>query len=232
MKASRCQLWFLVLLSVIGGPPAVFAQRRPIFVESAVSGEPDRADQAVARSRFVRMNLRNLVEGAREGFVDLNVFPDRSLRARIERIEAQRTHTIYVGRLEGEEGEAILVLQGGVVAGSIRGGGKLIQIRFAGNGIHEVQEIDPSLLPDEDEPLIPELDLGTDAMQSATAAAAADDGSLIDVFVAYTAAARAAAGSTTAMQSLINLGIAETNQAYLNSGVVQRVRLVGTAEVA
>src|SRR5262245_28076261 len=196
MRTSPLRLWFLLFASLISIPPAALAQRRPIFLESAVPGEPERNDEAVARSRFVRMNLRNIVEGGRAGFLDLNVFPDRSLRARIERIDAQRTHTVYVGRLEGsDEGEAILVVQNGVVAGSIRGGGKLFQIRFAGKGIHEVQEIDPSLLPAEDEPLIPELEVEPDAMESATATAAADDGSIIDVFVAYTAAARAAAGS-------------------------------------
>ena len=231
MKTPRFQPGLLVLVSLLSGLPAAFAQRRPIFIESAVSGQPDRADEAVARSRFVRVSLRNLLEGARAGFLDLNLFSDRSLRARIERIDVLRTHTVYIGRLEGrDQGEAVLVVQDGVVAGSIRGGGKLFQIRFAGNGVHEVQEIDPSLLPAEYEPLAPELEL--DAMESPTVEAAADDGSLIDVFVAYTAAARAGAGSTTAIQSLINLGIAETNQAYLNSGAIQRVRLVGTTELA
>jgi uncharacterized repeat protein (TIGR01451 family) len=179
------------------------------------------------------VSLQNIVEGARNGVLDLNVFPDRSLRARMERIDVLRSHTVYVGRLEGrDDGEALLVVQNGIVAGSIRGGGKIIQIRFAGNGVHEVQEIDPSLLPAEYEPLVPELEAEPDATELATVTAAADDGSVIDVFVAYTAAARAGAGSTTAIQSLINLGIAETNQAYLNSGAIQRVRLAGTAELA
>jgi hypothetical protein len=163
MKTPESRLWFLVLAALLSGPPAAFAQRRPIFIESAVSGEPDRADEAVARSRFVRVSLRNLGAGARAGALDLNLFSDRSLRARIERIDVLPTHTVYVGRLEGrDQGDAILVVQDGVVAGSIRGGGRLFQIRFAGNGIHEVQEIDPSLLPSEDEPLPPELELEPD----------------------------------------------------------------------
>ncbi len=231
MKTPRFQLWFLLLVSLLSGPPAVLAQRRPIFIDSAVPGEPDRADEAVTRSRFVRVSSRNLREGAEAAVLDLNLFPDRALRARIERIDALRTHTVYFGRLEGrDEGEALLVVQNGIVAGTIRGGGKLFQIRFAGGGIHEVQEIDPLLLPSEDEPLDPGVEL--DAMGTAAVAAAADDGSLIDVLVAYTPAARAGAGGTAAMQALINLGIAETNQAYANSGVIQRVRLAGTAELA
>ncbi len=229
MKAPRFQLWFLVLVSLLSGPPAVLAQRRPIFIESAVPGEPDRADEAVTRSRFVRVSARNLLEGAEASILDLNLFPDRALRARIERIDVLRDHTVYFGRLEGrDEGEALLVVQDGVVAGTIRGGGKLFQIRFAGGGVHEVQEIDPLLLPSEDEPLEPAVEL--DAAEAVEAVA--DDGSLIDVFVAYTPAARAGAGGTTAMEALVNLAIAETNQAYLNSGAIQRVRLAGTAELA
>ena len=34
------------------------------------------------------------------------------------------------------------------------------------------------------------------------------------------------------MRQLIQLGVAETNQGYANSGVVQRIRLVNTAEVS
>jgi hypothetical protein len=55
---------------------------------------------------------------------------------------------------------------------------------------------------------------------------AADSGNRFDVLVVYTAAARMAAGSTAAMQALINLGVAETNQAYANSGIIPRLRLV------
>src|SRR5438132_1367564 len=58
----------------------------------------------------------------------------------------------------------------------------------------------------------------------------ADDGSIIDLFVAYTPAARAAAGSTAAVTSLIALGVSETNQAYATNGLPARLRLVGTYE--
>ena len=203
--------WCLLLVSLVSAVPAI-AQRRPIFLESAVSGEPDRADEAVSRSRFVRVSFRNLVDGAQEGIVDLNVFPDRSLRTRIERIDRFQTHTVYTGRVDGiEGGEATLVVQNGVLAGSIRGGGKLFNIRFAGTGVYEVQEVDPGLLPAEADPLVPAVD--QDSSLAADVVAAADDGSFIDVFVAYTAAARAGAGGTPAMQALINLAVADTNQA-------------------
>lgn len=50
--------------------------------------------------------------------------------------------------------------------------------------------------------------------------------------VVYTPAGRAAGGGTTAMNALINLAIAETNTAYLRSGVIPGLRLVHTEEIA
>ena len=57
-------------------------------------------------------------------------------------------------------------------------------------------------------------------------------GSLVDVLVVYTPAARAAAGGTAGMTSLVNTAVTETNTGYANSGVVQRLRLAGTAELS
>ena len=50
--------------------------------------------------------------------------------------------------------------------------------------------------------------------------------------VVYTSAARDAAGGTTAMNALVDLGMVETNQGYANSGAAQRVRLVYRDEVS
>lgn len=61
---------------------------------------------------------------------------------------------------------------------------------------------------------------------------ALDSGALIDIMVVYTDDARASAGGTTNMVNLINLAISETNTGYSHSGIIQRVRLVHTAEVS
>ena len=55
--------------------------------------------------------------------------------------------------------------------------------------------------------------------------------SSIDVLVVYTPAARRDAGGTAEIEAHIDLLIAETNQAYLDSGVDQRVVLVAREEV-
>ena len=53
----------------------------------------------------------------------------------------------------------------------------------------------------------------------------------IDVAVVYTPAARKAAGGTAAIEAVIDLMIAETNQAYAASGVRHNMALVAWAEV-
>ena len=59
-----------------------------------------------------------------------------------------------------------------------------------------------------------------------------DDGSVIDIMIAYTSDARAAEGSTSAINRTIQSAIDEVNQGYANSGIIQRLRLVHTAEVS
>ena len=54
----------------------------------------------------------------------------------------------------------------------------------------------------------------------------------IDVAVVYTRAAREALGGTAALAALVDLGVAETNQALAASGVRHRLRLVERSEVA
>ena len=59
----------------------------------------------------------------------------------------------------------------------------------------------------------------------------ADSPDLIDLMVVYTPGAAAAANGRPAIEALIQLGVEETNLAYQNSGVRQRVRLVHRQEV-
>ena len=58
-----------------------------------------------------------------------------------------------------------------------------------------------------------------------------EDGSRIDVLAVYTSAAEETAGGSNAIQAVIDLAVAETNQAFRDSGVITRVNLVGVEEV-
>ena len=58
-----------------------------------------------------------------------------------------------------------------------------------------------------------------------------DEAVTVDVAVVYTPAAREAAGGAAAIEAVIDLMVAETNQAYAASGVRHRVALAGRTEV-
>lgn len=62
-------------------------------------------------------------------------------------------------------------------------------------------------------------------------AACADDGSVIDVLVVWTPSARNSSGGTNGILSLINSAIASANNAYANSEIGTRLRLVFATEV-
>jgi hypothetical protein len=58
-----------------------------------------------------------------------------------------------------------------------------------------------------------------------------DTGTNIDVLVVYSNDAKTAAGGVQAMEAAINTAMNSSNQAYINSQISQRVRLVGTYNV-
>ncbi len=167
----------------------------------------------------------------------LDLFPDVSFVVDLNHVEQQTKDSFaWFGRVQGAPyGSATFVRAGELLIGSVtRGDGKIYQLRTAEDGTQWAIEIDQSKFPSGDEtgrvtapPLVEE----SSASQQSNLVANADDGSTIDVMVAYTPAARQAAGGVTQMQQLVQLGIAETNQGYANSGVIQRVRLVYSGEV-
>lgn len=225
----------------------------------ARANQPGALDDAtVLRRQFVQLKYDPTVgrdASGRRGVaqrISLNLFPDLSVDAVLSStVSYEKGALSWIGHLANDpESPVILVSVEGVMAGSIRKDGALYQLRYAGDGTHVVYEVDLSELPDEAEPIQvggedddlallgggSELSLNADALGSegdivADEIAADDDGSLVDVAVHYTGAARVAAGGTAAIRALINLGITETNQAYADSGVVQRVNLVLTSEV-
>ncbi|MBI4741770.1 MAG: hypothetical protein HY777_09550 [Betaproteobacteria bacterium] len=201
-------------------------------------------DAQVIRARTVDVNRGLLTAGAdgavvRKKSISLNLFDDVSFVADAERVETGAQGLTWVGTLRGiERSQAVFVVTGDVVAGNITTPAGRYHIRFIGNGVHEVQQIDESKFPEEAHGEeahgqgVPDVGGQKSASDTPAPDVQADDGSTIDVMVVYSPASRSAAGGTAAMQALISLGIAETNQTYQNSGITQRVRLVYSAEVA
>ncbi|HUR28775.1 MAG TPA: M12 family metallo-peptidase, partial [Planctomycetota bacterium] len=132
----------------------------------------------------------------------------------------------FLGTLrDAAQSQVILVQRGGVVSGTVRDGARLYKLNWAGAGWHRIARVDESLFPT----------CATNAAHSISAGknpVPPNGGYLvnlaptIDVMVVYTPLAAQNAGGTVAMEDLIDLAVLESNQAYFNSQVNQRLRLV------
>jgi peptidyl-Asp metalloendopeptidase len=211
----------------------------------AVADTPDgRVDRTRKRGRRVRANadaLRQADTAGGNDILTLNLFDDVQLRARQSRIERTLSGgTVWKGTLLDVAGEATFAVTDGVIAGTIFAGDKVFEVLYAGSGEHEVREIDPAEFPTDDPHADPPPVTGDPQAQAEAAAIdaaiaadmAPDAASQIDVMVIWTPAARSAAGGSSAIQSVVDLAVANTNSAYGNSGVTQRVRLVYSGELA
>ena len=179
----------------------------PVGTKDPVTGEPPKAQSLV-----------------------LNLFDDVVFTGIVEHIEPTASGHALWGSLEGVElGTMTLIANGTVVVGTVRTLGGVYTIRTIGDGRYVIRQIDESSLPPLGEPLEDSLLPRDDNDQADDLPL--DDGSEIDVMVVYTPLARRQQGGRAAIEALIDLLVAETNQAYANSGVIHRIRLVLREEV-
>jgi hypothetical protein len=184
-------------------------------------------EAGVVRQRFVDVRVDLLRRAQTADSIDLNLFEDVFLTASLDRREGRGSDRFtWSGSVDSDGGYFVLVVHDGVVAGSIGSARGRFQIRYKGESGYAIQQIDTSALPPELEPISV-----NPARGRIPSLVAADDGSVIDVMVVYTPAARAAAGGTAAMQALITLAETETNIAYDNSEIIPDLNVVHTAEV-
>jgi hypothetical protein len=281
MTAARFRLVYALVAVVVfsaailpsfAGPAATAqaglfadAARPPASVADGLIG------QTIVRNRYVDVNFAQLDAAVRApagpaGALQMNLFPfvsdlfpDVSITAVRQRVDATRSGqgAIWLGKAQGVADSAItLVSEGGLLAGNIQVGNRFFQIRYAGDGVHAIQEVNSSLYPDEQPPLRlaapaaaavapprtatpvpssakPNSQPSTTASGAvASSNALADNGSTIDVLVVYSQGAFSAAGGTpTAINNLITLMESETNQGYAQSNVNQRLRVVQRQQV-
>ncbi len=227
---------FVSILSAL----AVASPAQSLFapLSGARAGDPE--SPWVVRSREVRLQIGRLpgasARDAHRGVlpraghrVVLNLFPDVVVRARMTRSERDGASFVWVGKVEGQPfGDVVLSVYDGVLSGSVVSPRGAYRIRFDGRR-QVVEELDHDAFAEDGcfrEAPPSALEPPRDPVP------AKDDGSLLDVLVVYTPAAAAAAGGSAAMLSQVNLAVAETNTGYQNSGVIQRLRLAGAAEVS
>lgn len=164
--------------------------------------------------------------------ISLNLFEDTKIIAVPTKVTSEVSgNLIWNGSVKGSpESTVTLVVHEEVAAGTIQHDGHLYKITYNGTDKHIIQEVQPH----EPFPELPpiEVDLPTQLEQQAAPAQSNDDGSVVDIMILYTPAARQAQGGRQAIEALIDLAVEETNQAFFNSKIDSRLRLVQTAEVS
>lgn len=246
--------WFLIGVLVLllalpgwqaGAVPPPQAAELPAGLFAPMAGGAQvqvSATPQTIRERLVTIDFGQLWSPALAGQsptpvaqLSLNLFSDATYTAVLTQLETAHLtgNQVWIGTLAGiEQSTVILVYQDGLMQGQIVHPLGTYTVRYAGKGVHRISQIDSAAFVDHDQPLpLPDVPLRPDLAQQLELARQADDGAVQDVMVVYTAVARQAAGGTAAMQTLIDLGVAITNETYRNSQVQQRVWLVHTAEV-
>ncbi len=190
------------------------------------------------KTRFVQVNPAQL----KSDRLTLNLLDNQTYTAKRKRwVENPNGSTVWLGSVEGmNDSEISLATYGQAVAGTIRVGKKMYSIRYSGDAVQSLSEVNASEPLPELDPLIAEPDklstttspASTSTSTSSSVSASTDTGEVMDVLVGYTPASRIANGGSDGMQALIALAVAETNQAYLNSGVNTSLRLAYSTEVS
>jgi hypothetical protein len=179
------------------------------------------------RSRFVRFDAALLAPGA-DRRLELNLFENASFAVALEAADQADT---WRGVVEGDPpGTFTMVRRGDRYAASIRVPGHMTyRIRPLDNGLHLVQEIDESALAPCGNDI--EHAVAVPGGAGPGVAAASGDTQVIDVLVVYTENVRNAAGGQGAIETEIDLFVAETNGAYANSLINTQLNLVYAGEV-
>lgn len=151
-----------------------------------------------------------------------------TIKIAFNRVRRMRSGVAWSGKVVGEDESHVIFVargEGDTAIGNIVRDNRLYLVRYAGNGVHTLMEIDQSRFSAEVPPRRTEWELcGGDFPKT-------DPPDRVDVMVLYTPDARKAAGGSSLADLDIMLAVAETNLTYEYSGVGHRLELVHTAEV-
>ena len=235
--------------------PAAQAPRTngDLFVAVGAAPERSMATPGTMRERFVRID-RELLTAARvsagrpgrtgTGLLRLNLFDDVVLRAVVDDTGPTSAGFWLAGRTGGSPlGEWTLVVNGDVIVGTVRANGVLYKIAPVDEGVTAIRQPSNPLreasfpavapaAPSRIQPIVAPWPPRPAVLRIATdVPGGAEDGGRIDVLAVYTPTATELYGGEDQLRAELDLAIAETNQAYANSGVVQRLNLAFATEV-
>lgn len=213
------------------GPPPMFGDAGDAHPAYGASNEAH-----VARVRFIYVNLGTLftANGRQLGKaslpeVSLNLFPDVNYTGVVSRTWTDSWGSYWTGTLKGvEDGYFYLTVVDGVFMAHVGSPQGIYEVTLASGDLYKAIRIDQAKFVDHNEAwtfepsgeVIPEGSLGDTA----------DTAAIIDIMVAYTDDARAAAGGTPAIKATILTALNETNTSYASAGVTTRLRLVHVQE--
>ncbi len=230
------------------GQAGIFAAAPAGDITAKAADKAADLSDVVVRSRLVTIDfapvLNDQLPRGDESAV-LNLFDDVNLVAVKDRLQTNSpTQYVWYGHVKDVEGGyVIMVVNNGQMAANIVLPGERYHVRAADGNVHVVQEINPGAFKQELPPVDVKLapDKTSDAARATCAAdnravlndtaatvagfrtgAGSNDGSVIDVLVVWSNQVDAVAG----IAAEIVLAVAETNQAYANSGITQRINLV------
>jgi len=206
-----------------------------ITTGQCTNDRPIKAPAPLARSAvIVDIDLGKL-RGTRNQEIDLPL-PGAAgvIKAVGIRIERAGKGFVWIGELANQKrSQVILSVQGDYLSGSVRTeAGGIYDIHSTDGGRFLVRELDPRSFPKDDVNSGPSsAELGPFPALG-NPCGGTDFGNMIDVLIGYTSAAANSCGSQAALESEIYGGVAEANQAFANTGMSQRLNIVGLNQVA
>ncbi len=217
----------------------------PLKAESTNKVAPE---SWVVKSEPKLVNLNMLTTSRPGTWLNLNLLPDASFLGVVEQIKqrAQKRLSIKGHLYEMPDSSFNIVVNEDVAVGVIRTSSpnEFYQIHYLGDGTHMVSRIDPRFYPPEDDECFPanEVDSpgedepennpgGYTEKSEAFTESCTQPEAVFDVLMAYTNLARQAMGGTSAAIAQCQLAIDVANDAYDDSQVTARMRLVHTMEV-
>jgi hypothetical protein len=241
--ARRVQLAALFACAIAGAMPVFAAVRLSEPVNGLAATPTTENIPGTLRAKAVKLDFAPLRairdQGDRSPIVFANALDGNDLQVNIERFEPTSSGgTAYIGKVPGDPMSiAVLVENPGAVSFNVSTHGKRFMVTGTADRGYVARELGALNLPDHrSEPREYNFPSAKQPAQPgapavAPAEVAADTGATVDVMVIYTNTARIQHGGTPQMHAAIDAQVALTNQIYLNSNVVQRLRLVYKGEV-
>mgnify|MGYP003385547469 CR=1 FL=1 len=225
------QCFLIVLLCVMAenviansSVPTVFTNPSSSEVPAHVSLPP----QALA-GHYVKVNPHAL----KSNVLTLDLPNKKQVRVVRKRFINQPNGSgVWEGDVSGVDGSsAILTQHGLVMAGVIRMSGDVYKLQHVGKGVHVIVQVSPHEPMPEHDPVMADTYSYSGSSSALSTLQASDDGSQIDIMVAYSSDTTAKYGGVDGVNAHIALAIAESNEAYNNSAINTQLRLVHTLEV-